>query len=205
MAPAFAAVGGVIFGVFATALNVVLRLGATIVTAFATALSGIISFFGGLGNALASALAGNWDQAAQQFKQAFIDAGNAIVDTIKGLFSGIGDTFTHFLDPVKSMLGMSVEGGNATSGGGSFGSPAQAAPVDTSQAQAQINGLGSSAEQAAQATTQISQSAEQNAQSSESMSQIFAQMGASMTGIETSMTGFDASAMQAQTSLQGIS
>lgn len=205
LAPAFAAVGGVIFGVFATALNVVLRLGATIVTAFATAFSGLISFFGGLGNALASALAGNWGQAAEQFKQAFVDAGNAIVDTIKGLFSGIGDTFTHFLDPVKSMLGMSVEGGNATSGGGSFGSPAQAAPVDTSQAQAQINGLGTSAEQAAQATTQISQSAEQNAQSSDTMSQIFTQMSASMTGIETSMTGFDASAMQAQTSLQGIS
>ena len=132
LGPAFSQIGGVIFGALAVGLNAVVNIASTIISTFANAIAAVMSLFGGLGNAIASALAGDWNKAAEYFKNAFVNAGKFVVETFKSLFGGIFDTFANFFKPLEIMGVM--KGENAASGGGSFGTPQPPQPqqVDNS-------------------------------------------------------------------------
>ena len=130
LGPAFSQIGGVIFGALAVGLNAVVNIASTIISTFANAIAAVMSLFGGLGNAIASALAGDWDKAAEYFKNALVNAGKFVVESFKSLFGGIFDTFSNFFKPLE-LMGV-MEGANKSSGGGSFGTPQPPQQVDNS-------------------------------------------------------------------------
>jgi len=132
------------------------------------------------------------------------DAVNYIMarwETLKSALAHPIDAIINFMDH-GDVLGGNVTAGNTpagTSGGGSFGTPATPATpaVDTSQAQAQVNNLGSASDQAATAV-------QANAQSTQIVNANMQGVGEAVTTLQTSIAGTGEGITQLQNGMMTV-
>ena len=230
--------GMLVTGALATIATAIAGTLATIINVAATIVSTIANIISGIVNLISNIISGNWSAAWENAKSIATSALEGIGNVAKGILDGIATTVESIGKAWSFLKGdiPSVHGEEHGGSGGSFGesqpqvqTPApimQTVPevlaqiptvsetlqLDTSQAQAGLDALGASSEQAAMSTAQIQTATDALAQfpaSVQPTTEAFAQIPAavqpaamSLQTLGTSTQTLDASLMTAGTNVQ---
>lgn len=193
------AVGPVLVGAILLAVNVIGGAVAGLANIFSGVVSTVANVLAGIVNIVNNVIQGNWSAAWQNAKQIVVDVFSGIAEIVTAPFKAIGDTIGN----IKSSFEIFSSATTAPPASPATSASPTVAPIDTANAQAQVDNLGNASNSAATATNAFASSVETNSNAAQNLNQNISAIGEGATQLSANLTAVGTEFTNVQTGTQG--